>query len=204
MSMMFLGGVSALCGALVMMIEILGSRVVGPFYGVGLFVWTSLIAVTLLALAMGYVIGGRLADRLRAERLLPWPIALAGLLLVSLPFWKGALLTATHPLGLRLGAFVSTLLLFGPPLLLLGCVTPLIVKIAAPDRERLGRVVGGLTALSTLGSVAGTVVTGFFLVPQLGVERIFQVSGLLLVALGGGCAWYPARRGAILVAGGML
>ncbi|MBF0182403.1 MAG: fused MFS/spermidine synthase [Magnetococcales bacterium] len=181
-----------------MMIEILGSRVVGPYYGVGLYVWTSLITVTLLALAGGYLLGGRLADRGAAERVLGWPLLLAGGFVLGLPLWKGVVLTASHPLGLRLGALTSTLALFGPPLVALGCVTPLIVKIAAPERERLGRVVGGLTAISTLGSVVGTVATGFFLIPAFGVERIFQLGGTLLVLLGVACLW-RARRSHLLL-----
>lgn len=174
---------AVLSGALVMVIQVLGSRVIGPFFGVSLFVWTSLITVTLLALAVGYAIGGMLADRLQRPSYLFSIILVAGLLTLFIPILKGPILKACLPLGLRGGAFASTLILFGPVLLLLGCVSPYLVKLAAKEMKNLGRVVGGLYALSTIGSTAGTVLTGFVLIAYLSVDQIFALSGGLLMAL---------------------
>ncbi|MBN4079556.1 fused MFS/spermidine synthase, partial [Beggiatoa alba] len=162
--LIYLLATAVLSGALVMVIQVLGSRVVGPFFGVSLFVWTSLITVTLLALAGGYAIGGMLADRLQKPAYLFTIILVAGTLVLFIPILKGPVLKACLPLGLRGGAFASTLILFGPVLLLLGCVSPYLVKLAAREMKNLGRVVGGLYALSTLGSTAGTVLTGFVLI----------------------------------------
>lgn len=170
-------------GALVMVIEVLGSRVIGPFFGVSLFVWTSLITVTLLALAGGYAIGGVLSDQWQKPAYLFGIILLAGLLTLLIPVVKGPLLKACMPLGLRGGAFAATLMLFGPVLLLLGCVSPYLVKLATRELHNLGRVVGGLYALSTIGSTLGTVLTGFFLIAYLGVNQIFALIGGLLMAL---------------------
>lgn len=181
-------------GALVMVIEVLGSRVVGPFFGVSLFVWTSLITVTLLALAAGYVIGGMLSDHFRHATLLFGIILLAGLLTLLVPLLKGPVLKACMPLGLRGGAFVSTLVLFGPVLLLLGCVSPYLVKLAARELHNLGRVVGGLYALSTLGSTVGTVLTGFVLIAYLSVDQIFILTGALLLLLAVGFFVFFQRR----------
>ena len=171
-------------GALVMVIEVLGSRVIGPFFGVSLFVWTSLIAVTLIALAAGYAVGGWFADRHDACGPLYTIIILAGIWVLFVPLLKGAVLKVCVPLGLRGGSFASTLLLFGPPLFLLGCVSPYLARIATRELSSLGRTVGGLYALSTLGSVAGTVATGFVLIAYIGVDRIFQLVGTLLIGLG--------------------
>ena len=171
-------------GALVMVIEVMGSRVVGPFFGVSLFVWTSLITVTLLALAVGYALGGMISDRSKQPALILFSILLlAGLLALLVPVLKGPILKASLPLGLRSGAFVSTLALFGPVLLLLGCVSPFLVKLAARELDSIGRVVGGLYALSTIGSTVGTIVTGFFLIAYLSVDQIFAVAGGLLMLL---------------------
>ena len=169
--------------ALVMVIEVLGSRVMGPFFGVSLFVWTSLITVTLLALAGGYALGGQLADRFQKPEMLFGIIFIAGLLALSLPLLKGPVLKACLPLGLRGGAFTSTLILFGPVLLLLGCISPYLVKLTASKLKNLGRVVGGLYALSTLGSTVGTVLTGFVLIAYLSVDQIFSLIGGLLMML---------------------
>jgi len=174
---------AVLCGGLIMVIEVMGSRVIGPFFGVSLFVWTSLIAVALVALALGYAFGGYLSDHFEDPKYLYILICIAGALSLLVPVLQGPVLKVTVPLGLRGGAFVSTLLLFGPALFLLGCVSPYLVKIAAFQMKNLGRVVGGLYALSTIGSTVGTVLTGFVLVAFLGVDRIFLIIGILLIVL---------------------
>lgn len=174
-------------GALVMVVEVLGSRVIGPFYGVSLFVWTSLITVALVALAAGYGLGGVLSDRWSGTRLgtdgLYLALAFAGVSALLIPAIKGPILAACQPLGLRAGALVSSTLLFGPTLLLLGCVSPWVVRLAARDVGNLGRLVGFFYALSTLGSFAGTVATGFVLIGIMGVSRIFTLVGGLLIGL---------------------
>lgn len=179
----FLMLTAGLTGALVMAVEVLGARVIAPFFGVSLFVWTALIAVTLLALATGYVAGGRWSDRSGSPSLLFGLIAGAGALLLLVPFAKAAVLQAALPLGLRWGAFASALALFGPPLFLLGCVSPFLVRLAAKEWSQLGRTVGLMYAVSTAGSFLGTVITGYYLVAELGLSRAFQVSGTILLAL---------------------
>ncbi|HSD60489.1 MAG TPA: fused MFS/spermidine synthase, partial [Burkholderiales bacterium] len=174
------------CGGLVMVIEVLGSRVIGPFFGVSLFVWTALITVTLVALAAGYAAGGHLADRRSSPDWLYGIILLAGFAVLLVPLAKAPVLKACLPLGLRAGALTSAAALFGPSLFLLGCVSPYVVKIAARELQSLGRTVGGLYALSTVGSFVGTVATGFFLIAFLGVNHIFLLTGAALVALGAG------------------
>ena len=126
----------SLTGAAVMVIELLGTRLIAPFYGTSLYVWSSLISVTMIALAAGYFAGGRWADH-SGGRGLPVVIAGAGLLTVLIPLAARWVLLATDPLGLRAGAFVSALLLFFPALSLLGMVSPLAIKQAT---ERLAGV----------------------------------------------------------------
>lgn len=173
-----------LCGGLIMVIEVLGSRIIGPFFGVSLFVWTSLIAVTLIALATGYAVGGLLADRYPSADALYSIIITAALFTLLIPWLTTPVLALTLPLGLRAGAFVSTTLLFGPSLLLLGCVSPYLVKVATREMTNLGRTVGGFYALSTLGSVIGTVLTGFILIAYVSVSDIFYGIGTILLLIG--------------------
>lgn len=174
---------AGLCGAMVMVVQILGARIIGPFFGVSLFVWTALISVTLLALALGYVCGGWLADRHPYPGRLYLLIAAAGLWLVLLPFFKALVLEAMVPAGLRLGTFLSATLLFGPPLFLLGCVSPFILRLAALDLARLGRTAGLLYAISTAGSFIGSAGTGFYLLGALGVIAALRLAGALLLLL---------------------
>ena len=180
----YLIATAALCGALVMVLEVLGSRVIGPFFGVSLFVWTSLITVTMVALAAGYAIGGHLSDRRNSPDWLYGIIMVSGILVILIPTLKGPLLQMSLPLGLRWGSLTSAFLLFGPALFLLGCVSPYVVKIAAREMHNIGRTVGSFYAISTVGSVIGTLVTGFVLIAYLGVNQIFLLTGALLIALG--------------------
>ncbi|MFZ5524697.1 MAG: fused MFS/spermidine synthase [Pseudomonadota bacterium] len=175
---------AALCGALVMVVEVLGSRVIGPFFGVSLFVWTSLITVTMVALATGYAIGGHWSDRRSSPDWLYGIIMVSGILEILIPALKGPILQMSLPLGLRWGSLTSAFLLFGPSLFLLGCVSPYVVKIAAREMHNIGRTVGSFYAISTVGSVVGTLLTGFVLIAYLGVNQIFLLTGALLIALG--------------------
>lgn len=173
-----------LCGATVMVVEILGSRVIGPFFGASLYVWTSLITVTLVALAAGYWGGGVLADRARNSiDLLYLFIGSAGVLILLVPVLKMPVIKMVLPIGLRMGSLASAGLLFGPPLLLLGMVSPLIVRIAVRETSSVGRTVGFFSSVSTIGSFIGTVCTGFILIAYFNVDRIFISAGGALLAL---------------------
>ena len=172
-----------LTGGAVMMIEVLGTRIIGPFYGVSLFVWSSLISVTLIALALGYYLGGIAADRAKRFQL-SHGIALAALATALIPVMKTPVLLQTHFLGVRGGAFSSALLLFTVPLTLLAMVGPRVIKQCTSQLESVGRSSGSVYAFSTVGSVLGTLVLGFFLLPMMGTRTIlFGVSfGLLILA----------------------
>ncbi|WP_347986718.1 fused MFS/spermidine synthase [Methylomonas sp. AM2-LC] len=171
-----------LTGASVMVIELLGTRMLAPFYGTSLYVWSSLISVTMIALALGYYIGGRWADSAKRTGL-ALIIAMAGLLTLMIPWLTRPILLATDPLGLRAGAFASALILFSPSLTLLGMVGPFAIKIATSRIENIGNSVGSFYAISTLGSVVGTMLLGFFLFPMLGSREILVGTGILLFVL---------------------
>jgi MFS family permease len=172
------------CGATVMVVEVLGSRVIGPFFGASLYVWTSLITVTLVALAAGYWGGGILSDR--GENSIDWLyaiIGLAGVFVLLVPLLKTPIIKMVLPMGLRLGSLVSAGLLFGPALLLLGMVSPLVVRIAVRETASVGRTVGLFSSVSTVGSFIGTVCTGFILIAYFNVDRIFVVTGAVLLLI---------------------
>ena len=180
----YLLATTGISGALVMVIEVLGSRVIGPYFGVSLFVWTALIAVTLLSLSIGYVVGGRLADRFPDPRGVYFLLMLAGFLVALVPIIKVPVIELCAHAGLRLGAMLATCILFGPALLLLGCVSPYVVRVAAGDLKALGRTIGLFYAVSTAGSFIGTAATGFFIIAYVGVSNAFYLCGAALVLLG--------------------
>jgi MFS family permease len=187
---------SFVAGAAVMVVEVLGSRVLGPFFGVGLFVWSALLAVTLGALALGYFFGGLLSDRRSTPRLLPTLLIIAGVWVALVPLCSRTVLRLADGFGLRGGALFSGFVLFGPCLITLGMVTTVAVRLSALDAKRPGRNVGLVYCVSTLGGLIGTLLTGFVLVPAWAVPTTFSVTALSLVLTG--LAGYLLRAGSRL------
>jgi spermidine synthase len=170
--------VVGVCGAVLMALEILSSRVLAPHYGNSVYVWGSIISVFLAALSLGYLWGGRLADRQPSMASLGRMVVLAAafeaVLLLFGSRLAGALaqLTGGNPAGTLLAASV----LFGPASVMLATVSPWAVRLAVRDLGVVGNTAGRLFALSTLGSLAGTLVCTFLLIPFLDLR---QILGLL-------------------------
>src|SRR6185369_5180702 len=120
-------------GAAALTIEILGTRIVGPSFGVSLFVWSALLAVTLGALATGYCIGGVVIDRVPSPRLLGLAVAVSGALLALVRASSHLVLRFAESLGPRAGALVSASVLFAPSLIALGMVGPIAVRLVTRD-----------------------------------------------------------------------
>ena len=182
-----------LTGASVMVIELLGTRLIAPFYGASLYVWSSLISVTMIALAIGYFVGGLWADRAQRSGL-SLIIALAALFTLLIPWASRPVLLATDPLGLRAGAFTSALTLFFPSLTFLGMVGPFAIKLATSQLDGVGSSSGKVYAISTLGSVIGTLLLGFYLFPWVGSRQILVSLGLILFVLAIAVAIYEQHH----------
>jgi spermidine synthase len=170
-------------GAVVMALELLGSRLLAPVFGDSIFVWGSLIGVVLSALSAGYYLGGKLADIKPNFNVLSIVIFLSGLMVLSLPAIAPPLfdLAIRLNLGERYAPLLATTLLLGPPSLLLGIVSPYAIRLVAESFETLGKVSGNLYALSTLGSIVGTFLTVFILIPLFGVNKIIFLLGVVLL-----------------------
>ncbi len=177
----YLYAIVFIAGAAVLAIEILGTRILGPFYGVSLFLWSALITVTLLALSVGYALGGRWADKKNKASFIYFFLAGAGLWCLLIPFLKGPVLIITEPLGLRAAVLLAAFILFVPPLTLLGMVSPFAIRIHAKSLNVVGRTAGDLYAISTIGSVLSALLTGFILIPNVGVGRLTFVVGTVLL-----------------------
>lgn len=170
-------------GAAVLVIEILGTRVLAPFYGSTIFVWSSLITVTLGALALGYLLGGRLIDKFPVPRTFFAVVFIAGVFLfipMKIDQW---VLPLTDSLGIRLGPLVATGMLFALPLFLLGMVGPMVIRLISRDITHIGSAAGRVFAVATLGSIAGALLAGFFLLMFLSLAEIFQWSGFILLGV---------------------
>ncbi|NCC34603.1 MAG: spermidine synthase, partial [Chloroflexia bacterium] len=183
----FLAGVGTLG------IEMVMPRLLAPFFGTSQPIWAVVIGMTLAYLAVGYWLGGRLADRYPDERLLYWFIAWAGLLCAVIPliarpvllFAQGALRTVAA--GGFLGALLVVLLLFAAPVILMATVGPFAVRLrlreAARGVEEAGRTAGTISALSTVGSIVGTFLTVLLLMPLIGSSATLFLFAAFLIVL---------------------
>ncbi|MCK6481857.1 MAG: fused MFS/spermidine synthase [Planctomycetes bacterium] len=199
-----------LSGAAVMVLEVSAGRLLAPWFGMSLPVWTNVLAVVLGALAAGYALGGRLAARGADQRTMGVLLAAGGLLAAGAAWAGPRLAPALLPQGANLeglaailvkGSLLATLLLFGPPMVLLGTVGPLAVHLLAPGRDA-GKAAGWVLSLSTVGSIAGTFLTTYVLLPGIGTRATVGGSGAVLAAAGLLLAAAGAGRGRAAAAAG--
>ncbi|MFN2501653.1 MAG: fused MFS/spermidine synthase [Pyrinomonadaceae bacterium] len=172
-------------GALVMIFEMIGSRVLSPFIGASTYVWTSLIGVILGSLSVGYWFGGRVADRRPDVKILAAVLFAAGGLIAVTILTKEVVLSTIAALltRLELKALLAAILLFAPASVCFGFVTPFAVRLVVTSVDQTGRTVGRLYALSTIGSIAGTFAAGFFLIPFVGSVRTLYLIAVMAVGM---------------------
>ena len=170
-----------------MTVEILGGRMLAPVFGSGIEVWGSIISVFLLALSFGYFLGGLLSRKVASINILFLVVAFAGFFIIALPFYYSNLAMKLWDIGPRLGPLTSSILLFLPPSVLLGIVSPYSIHLSTKSIASVGINSGFLYAISTIGSFLGCIITAFFFITLMGVTKILFASGLLLllVALAG-------------------
>ncbi len=177
---------SIICGFCLMALEILASRLVQPVFGSSVDVWAAIISVFILSLSIGYVIGGRLADKTRTNLALGWMILVAGVFFVLMTIY-GLRFNEALPEWMqtaRYGSLLSSLVLFLPPSLLLGCVSPMLVKLVFVSAERVGRTTGTLYAIGSIGNVFGILVANYVFLPLFPLNPTFIALGAVLMALG--------------------
>lgn len=171
-------------GALVMIYEIIGSRVLSPYVGTSTYTWTSLIGVVLGALSVGYWIAGRLSDRKPSPKILAAALFGAGIFVSATVIAEDVVLPVitASPLPLELKTVIASLLLFAPAAVLMGFIVPYAVKLKMRSLDKAGATVGRLYALSTIGSITGTFAAGFVFIPFVGSTRtLYGVAGILFL-----------------------
>ena len=164
-------------GAIVMIYEIIGSRILAPYIGTSTYVWTSLIGVILGSLSLGYWLGGKYADRQPNSKILAAVLFAASVLVAVTMLLQEFVLAGLSMFSMRLElkAILAALILFAPASVLFGFVTPYAVRLKMISVEDAGKTVGRLYALSTVGSILGTFVAGFILLPFVGSVRTLYI-----------------------------
>ena len=190
----FTGGLASLG------IEFAAARLLAPFFGQSLFIWGTLIGLILIYRTVGYYAGGRLADRRPDTRLLFQLTAGAALLTAAIPIVSRPILSVAQSgfaqvsVGLVLGSLISVIVLFAAPVILLGMVSPFVIRLRIRQLETAGNAAGAVYALSTLGSILGTFLPVFWLIPTFGTRPTIFVLAFLLGAISTAGLYEPGRR----------
>ena len=203
-ALVFVAGVGSLAT------EIAASRLLAPYFGNSTVVWANVIGLVLASLSLGYWLGGRLADRRPSPRLLGALVAAAAVLVALTPFVAKPFLDLSVEgldevsTGAALGSFFGVLILFAPPVTLLGMVAPFAIRLGLDTLETAGTVAGRLYAVSTIGSLLGTFLSALVFIPLIGTQRTLLASAALLALAGAtllGARWLvlAAVLGALLL-----
>jgi spermidine synthase len=183
-------------GAIVMSFEMLGSRYLNPYFGSGIYTWASLISTVLAALTAGYFAGGLVADRHPSPRVLGAAVLIGSTFIFALPSFSTPLLEALLDAidDIRAGSLVSAFVLMFFPVAFYGAYSPFAIRLLLRSTRASGGVSGGVYAISTAGSIVGTLGTTFLLIPAIGTRAITFMLGAAGVVCGVALIAYPARR----------
>lgn len=183
MPLLAAGALVVLASAAVLVLEVLSTRLVAPYVGLTLETYTAAIGVALAAISVGAWLGGRVSDAVDPRRFLGPVLATAGVLV----FAVRPLVSLVGPQvqgGGPTAVLLLTLVAVAAPVVVLSVVPPAVVKLQLHALETTGTVVGRLSALGTLGALAGTFLTGFVLISALPTSRVLLVLGAVLVVVG--------------------
>ena len=180
---------SFLSGMTVMAVELSCSRLLAPYFSSSQIVWSVIIGLIMICMSIGNVLGGRSADKHKSLGRLYFYIWIASVWIAAIPFVSKYLIALIAGLIMLvfpgsnlvvLGSAISCLVIFSLPMILLGMVSPYLVKLGVEDTENKGRVAGQIYAMGTIGSIIGTFAPTFLTIPYIGTSKTFLLFALLL------------------------
>ena len=166
-----------------MAVELMGAKLVAPFYGNSLYVWTAVLTIAVLGLTLGYYAGGLLAKKGASETTLFVVLQISAVLVLALPLTASIVLALTKGMDLIAGICVTCILLLLPPMLCFGIVGPMVVSLMSSQLETVGKTAGTVYFTSTFGGIAATFFFGLYFIPVAGLRWCATVTGLALAAL---------------------
>ena len=172
-------------GFVIMSLELLGGRVLAPYFGSSIYVWGSIITVFMLSLSLGYLIGGRWSIRNPSLMRFGGIFIVGALLMYPLvsfaePVMQWIFQSISDP---RYGSLAASTFLFMAPTIILGMISPYSVRLLVVSIERSGQVAGRLYFVSTLGSALGTLITSFYFVLHFEINTILLMLTLALLSM---------------------
>ena len=179
----FLAFCSGFC---IMGIELLGGRILAPFFGSSVHIWGSIITVFMLSLSFGYLIGGKLSTKKPSLTRYGLIFILASITVLPIAIFAQEIMEVifTNVEDSRYGSLIASTALFFIPTIILGMISPYSVRLLVTDSEKSGQVAGVLYFVSTLGSALGTIITSFYMVLTFEVNDIILGFSLTLCTLG--------------------
>jgi predicted membrane-bound spermidine synthase len=175
---------SFLEGGAVMACELVGAKMLAPYFGGSLYVWSAALGLTLGGLMTGYFTGGLLSKKYQNDAsLLYWIMIAAGLFTALMPFTSGWIMQLTLGWPLQWGALFSLLIFMFPPLVFMGMVSPVIINLLNTEVKGAGSSAGTVYAISTLGGILTTFLFGFYVIPNMGLNYPAIATGALLALL---------------------
>ena len=168
-----------------MILELVASRLMSPYFGNSNFVWTAIIGIILLAGSLGNIIGGKISAKKNARYITIMLLLLASIYLAITPMVDAPILSAikTGNNGVQFSSVVSSIIFFLVPATIMGVITPIIMKEQIGKSEDKGKESGAITAIIAIGSLLGTFAGGFWIIPALGTRMIFVVLAITIILM---------------------
>lgn len=173
-------------GFCIMGIELLGGRILAPFFGSSVHIWGSIITVFMLSLSFGYLAGGKLSTKNASLKKYGFIFVLAGITILPVAIWSTPIMEFIflNVEDSRYGSLLACAALFFIPTIILGMISPYSVRLLVTDKDSSGQTAGKLYFVSTLGSALGTIITSFYFVLFFEVDNIIMVFSSVLGMLG--------------------
>jgi spermidine synthase len=170
-------------GGALMAVELMGAKLVAPFYGNSLYVWTAVLTITVLGLTLGYYSGGLLAKKGASETTLFIVLQISAVLVLALPWTASIAIGLTKGMDLIAGICVTCIFLLLPPMLCFGVVGPMVVRLMSSQLETVGKTAGTVYFTSTFGGIVATFFLGLYFIPVAGLRWCATVTSMALAAL---------------------
>ena len=169
-------------GACVMALELIAAKLIAPYFGTSVVVWAAVLAMTLVALTIGYYLGGYFSSKDASVSTLVKITGLGAILLIIMPYIAGAVLPKMIYYNIVTGVILGLITFMVVPLILMGMVSPLIIHLIDKEIKTAGQSAGTIYAVSTLGGILATFSVGLYLMGSIGLKMSSLLFGILLIA----------------------
>jgi len=165
-----------------MAIELLVGKMIAPLYGSSFLVWASVIGISLIALAIGYFIGGRLTQQHNTSSILLWLLFSLAVIIGLLSPMGQRVIYSMSGYSLWFAALLSSAFLLFPPLIVLGIIPPFLISMLCKEKDSAGKTAGLIYSISTFSGIVSTLVVGFYIIPELGIKKpLLAISYILFM-----------------------